>query len=475
MTPEELIKAGKRKAKWGDELNRRAEAREAIDFYNYRQEEALTHDINERYPDESEDIQRYRFTAPITQSLVNQLAVCFKKSPVIVLPSAPKATQDAFVLLLDSSKFYKTLKQVDKYTELTGKVAVIPRYNAKRKQVCLDICTPDKCFVRNSANAPTEASEFGYTIGQTEDPHLTEQMNIYAVWTDELYREVEINRDGVETKEILSKVNPYKRIPVAWFEINQPLDSFWLDAGNPLIALNRRINMQITNLDIGIDFQSFSTMVTTGLDEEKSIPVGVTRRINIPHDQTTGKVEGDAKYITPTAQLLEVWQIIQEGIRWFAGIMGISVDSISQGSNFTSGFQLKLSKAGVQDRNNDKQDMYREPIRELCQLVMDCETIYGSTNFPPDASINVDFADIQIEVDPLVSEQVKAAKIANGTLDAVGCLMLDNPDLTVEEAEKQIAQIEERKAKFRPKALPIDLTNKNNPENPITEDDKEQE
>ena len=58
MTAEETVKIAKIKAKWQEELNRREEARMAIDFYFNRQHETLEKDINNRYPKEDEDIQR---------------------------------------------------------------------------------------------------------------------------------------------------------------------------------------------------------------------------------------------------------------------------------------------------------------------------------------------------------------------------------------------------------------------------------
>lgn len=448
-----LVEQAKLKAKWNDELERRAEAVCALDFYNYRQIDYLAADIAARYPAENTDIQRYKFAAPLTQSLVRQVAVCFKESPTITLKDAPDTTQQAFTDLMDKTNIYKSLKQLDKYTELTAKVGALPRWNGSK--VIIDIITPDKCYIYQDPDYPTEAIEVGYTIGQTADPNKAEQVNIYRVWTADTVEEWEINNNGLKLGAALkSEPNPYRRIPIAWFEIDQPLDSFWLDQGNPYVALNRRINLQLTNLDIAIDFQSFSTMVTLGLSDISVIPVGVTRRINIPAQQTSGEVQGDVKYVTPDAKLETVWKIIQESIQWFAGIMGISTESISEGSNFSSGFQLKLSKQGVIDRNTDKQDLYREAVRELCQLVMDTETLYGTLAFPTEASINIDFADIAVEVDPLQQEQIRAMKISNGTLDAVGCLMEDNPDLTEEEAIARIAEIKARRQQTLPPQAP---------------------
>ncbi len=455
MTIEETIKYNKRKAKWQDELNRREEARTAIDFYFNRQHETLNDDIAIRYPNENKDILRYAFTVPLTRSLINQLAITFKESPIIKLNNVSENVQQAFLEFLDNINLYKTLKQVDIFTELTGKIGIIPRWNGK--QVCLDILTPDKCYVIENQEAPTEAIEIGYPIGITNDWRMAEPMNIYAIWTKDSYRESEVNKDGIEIKILKQEDNVYGRIPIAWFEIVMPLDSFWTDEGNPIVELNRRINLQMTNLDIAMDYQSFSTLVTTGMPDTSVIPIGVTRRINIPANPISGEALGTANYITPDAKLLEVWKIIQESIIWYAGIMGISVESFSDASNFSSGYQLKLAKTGVMERNKNKQDLYLESIRDTIKLALQCEKIYGTQNFPDEPDITIKYGEISIEYSPMELQQLISAKLANGTIDIIGAIMLDNPDMTEEEAIEYYKKIKGRKALIAPEVPPLGL------------------
>lgn len=455
MTIEETIKYNKRKAKWQDELNRREEARTAIDFYFNRQHETLYSDIVARYPNENKDILRYAFTVPLTRSLINQLAITFKESPVIKLNNVSDNVQQAFLEFLDNIDIYKTLKQVDIFTELTGKVGIIPRWNGK--QVCLDILTPDKCYVIENPEVPTEAIEIGYPIGITNDWRMAEPMNVYAIWTADSYRESEVNRDGLEVKVLKRDRNPYGKIPIAWYEIVMPLDSFWTDEGNPIVELNRRINLQMTNLDIAMDYQSFSTLVTTGMSDTTVIPIGVTRRINIPANPISGEAMGSASYITPDAKLLEVWKIIQESIIWYAGIMGISVESFSGASNFSSGYQLKLAKTGVMERNKNKQDIYLESIRDTIELALQCEKIYGKQNFPDEPDLTIRYGEISIDYSPMELQQLISAKLANGTIDIIGAIMLDNPDMTEQEAIEYYEKMKNRKAQIAPEVPPLGL------------------
>jgi hypothetical protein len=131
MTAEETVKIAKIKAKWQEELNRRDEARMAIDFYFNRQHETLSDDICNRYPKEDEDIQRYKFTVPLTRNLINQLAITFKESPTIKMNEVSDAVQEAFLQFLDDIDLYKLLKQIDIFTELTGKIGIVPRWDGE--------------------------------------------------------------------------------------------------------------------------------------------------------------------------------------------------------------------------------------------------------------------------------------------------------------------------------------------------------
>jgi len=444
MTVTEIAKAN---AIWQEETSRRKETIKAIDYYNYRQKEYLDDLIDERYRKENVDIKKYKFCVPLTKSLVDQLAICFKVPPSISIGKEGDAVQGALVNLLDEIDINKRLKQADRYAELTHKVGVLPRWTGSA--VKLDILTPDRVLVSADPENPTEAKELSYVIRSEQNAGRPAPVNIWAVWTADTYSEVERSDMGMVTKTFLEQPNPYKRIPVAWFSIDESPDTFWLDAGYPIVDLNENINALVTNLDIALDYQSFSLMVTTGLPSGTVIPIGVTRQINIP-PTTMGDVTGDAKYITPDAKLETVWKIVQEKIQWFAATFGVSVEGISGGSSYNSGFQLKLSKQGVIDHNVDKQDAYIESVRDTVQLAMDCSTIYGTVNFPTDADITVKFGLQKVETNPLEEAQQDALDIANGIADPVTILMRRNPDMTEDDAIAFVDKIKSRKAPALP-------------------------
>jgi hypothetical protein len=104
----------------------------------------------------------------------------------------------------------------------------------------------------------------------------------------------------------------------------------------------------------------------------------------------------------------------------------------------------------------EKRSIYREPLRDLVQLIMDCKRLNSNINMPEAADIKIDFADITIEQNPLEEEQVRSLKISNGTMSRVDAIMLDNQDLSREDAEKEIERIDADNNRFRIGAANID-------------------
>lgn len=443
-----MITASKLVSKLADNDIRRQLSRQAIDFYTYNQEPYMQAYIETRYPDTYGDLMNYIVTIDLTRSLVNQLAKIFQNDPVIKIDTTSQVITDAVSDLLDSVNLFGMLRIIDRYAENCNQVGIVPIYNERTGKIRLDFITPDRCIVWQDEKDPALAVKVAYTIKAMQDTPIANEI-IYAIWTDDLYQEASLKTDGSIDKEYLSIPNPYKRIPIVWFSTETPIDNFWVDRQYPMMAANIRSNFQLTNLDVALDFQSFSTFFTTGMPDSTKLIVGMQRYINIPLDPETGKAMGSVGYANPSPQLDTVWKIINENIALSAAMMGISAEAIRQNSNVTSGYQLRLSKSDVIDRNQDKRSAYRESVRELVQAIMDCKTLNSKIKLPDDANIKIDFADVKVESDPMQDEQIRSMKISNGTMSRVDALMQDNDDLTREEAIAEIKRIDSDNNTFR--------------------------
>lgn len=453
----DLIRHAKIESIMQEEKLRRAATRMAIDFYNYNQEDYTWAQMQLRYPDTFSDLRHYIVSIDMTRALVNQLAKIFQNEPAIILRNASESLADQFAILLDDVNLYGSLRTIDRMVENCNQVGIAPIFNLRTGRIKLDFITPDRCIVWQDEIDPSIATAVAYTIRNRYDTPIAQRADVYALWTDEEYRVVTITTDGKIDRDIEPRMpNPYGRIPIAWFSVDMPLDTFWIDRQFPMVDANVRANIQISNLDVALDFQSFSTLWTTGMPEGSKLLTGVQKYINIPLDTVTGQAIGSLGYATPSPQLQTVWQIINDNISMAASMMGISADAIRQGSNYNSGYQLRLSKSDVIDRNVDKRSTYRESMRDLVQLIMDCKRLNTNVNLPTDADIGIDFADLTVEADPMQEEQIRGLKIANGTMSRIDAIMQDNPDLTRADAEERIKQIDSDNNRFRTGTMQID-------------------
>ena len=107
--------------------------------------------------------------------------------------------------------------------------------------------------------------------------------------------------------------------------------------------------------------------------------------------------------------------------------------------------QLKLSMQGVIDHNEDKRSIYIESLRQLTNLICQCENYYGSQRLPEDIDFNIKFNDIAIAANPIEEEQITSMRLTNGTMDRAEAIMKHNPDMTREEAEQRVSEIDASK------------------------------
>jgi len=442
MNAETIIATGQLQAKIENDKLRRRAVRKAIDYFNYDQADYVADELQKRYPKTWTDLYSYIVTIPLARTLASQRAKLFQNDPVITIDAESEPIQENFNLLLDQTNLYFVLSVLDQYAETCNQVAAIPRWDARRKMVYIEIITPDKVIVIQDPDRPTEPRAVAYSVGVYTDTNLNSRVDKYAYWTDEEYAVVTFKSDYTIDKYIEAPVpNTYGRIPIVWFRTDLPIDTFFLENGYPIMNCNERANIQLTSLDIGTDYQAFATMVTEGLPEGKIIKAAVTRYINFPLGDDLKPV-GRAYFINPSVDLKQIWEIINQNIDLYASLMGISTQAIKQGTAFSSGYQLRLSKSDIIDYNNKKRSMYRESVRQLVQLTMDCARLYGGQAMPEDAGIGIDFADVTVETNPLEQEQIRGLKITNGTMSRIDAIMDDNPDLTREQAEETAKRID---------------------------------
>lgn len=453
---EYTVRASKQRALRAEQEQRMARAVKYQDFFDFNQTEYILKEMESRYSKTFTDIAKYAASVPLTRSMTLQLAKLFKSAPNITTDTENEAVNDAVAELFDKSMLFAKLPVIDWMVELHGKIGVMPYFNEITGRVALDIIAPSRCIVETYTDYPDTPLAVMYRTNAQSDNPTPQPVNLWVRWTVFDRSIVTLTADYEVAQTLDIQPNPYGKIPIVWFTKDIALDEFWYPGSNPIVAQNLRTDIQISNLDLALDYQAFSTLVTEGTSHDMPIIIGLKRHLHLPSglSQDSGK----AYYINPRTDLKQILHVINENIDMTAGLMGISTSAIRQGGNFSSGYQLRLSMTGVIDHNLMKREIFREPTRDLANLICECETYFGTKyKLPQDIGFNIDFAEITVESNPLEDEQILTMKLANGTISKVDAIMENNPDLTREEAEKRMAQINADNTKYSGRPMPEDV------------------
>ncbi|MFA4959754.1 MAG: hypothetical protein WC535_07695, partial [Candidatus Cloacimonas sp.] len=184
-----IIEQSKAEALRKDNNVRMNNAVKNIDFYYNNQYEYTKEEMQKRYPATFKDIYNYIITVPLTKSLILQLAKIFQRDPEIKPDTDNQNIKDAISIVFDQANLFGKLKIIDRFTELCGKIGVIPIWNPITKKVGLDILTPDRCIVITDDNFPDTPIKVMYRINTQSNNLLPARTDIWAIWTTETYTE----------------------------------------------------------------------------------------------------------------------------------------------------------------------------------------------------------------------------------------------------------------------------------------------
>ena len=444
------LTADKRKNKWESDFKRRTQVAKAIDFYNNQQEPYTDDFLKSIYKAKAYNkLLKYMECDSITQNIIDDMSILFQGGLVI---STGVIEIDRFIAdVFDYTQFDATSIKLDRLVNLSKKLALVPFYDLETEQFSFDIITGDKAFITQSETNPLIAKEVYYSTGvKIDSPYVADQVNIYKRYTKDTMDRVEIGSSGEVIKTIETLENPYRKyneVPFVWFYDDMNIDTFWSECGNNLIKHNLDINRLLTNFNLMLDYQSFATLVTSGLSTSDPIYIGAQFHINLPiNDGLGNQTQPDAKYITPNAPIKEFWDVICAKAVKCAKSVGLSAQAYQNegtGSSFNSGYQLKLSKIDIINKNVMRKPYMIKSMKRLVRMLLLTSNIAKGTSFQWDTvPINIRLNDPAIDLSPTEKETIRGLKQANGTWSAIRSLQEDNPDLSPEQVKQLYLDIQ---------------------------------
>ena len=417
-------------SKWNQNKKRMYYVRKLIDFYSNNQSEHTQDALDKIF--KNTKVNNLIKTYPITERIINDISVMFQDRPTITLKGL-KAQQQLLDDILQNSKFYSMLVTINRLVNLTGKLAVVPKYfNGK---IIFDIITADRCFVKQVQNFPTQIQEFYYWVAPLINTNTVMTTNRWVKITEQTISQVEIDSYGKIRKQTNIQPNPFGMKLVVWFQNQFLYDSFFPDKQNPIVTMNQFYNVHKTFQTVALLYQSYSTLVTKGLGKTQNMPFGPQQTLNLPVN-TVGADQSDAKYINPNTNfdaLYKFTDMLQETAVVYAGL---SADAYKNTSQFQSGWQLQLSKLDIINQNKMEQAFYKQSIIDLVKMSAQVFSYNDpQKQFKDNLKIYVDFAQITVKNNPKQMWQVWQKQLSHNVINQIDLIKLNNPDLSDTDAQ----------------------------------------
>ncbi len=319
----------------------------------------------------------------------------------------------------------RVMQNVDRFTFLTGTVAVRPIYRDDGT-IKYAIYTPDMIDIFPYENDPTEPELVVLSWGQVRGVRVE---RIAHVWTKDEFIKLK-NDKIVERQE-----NPYGRIPLVFFRNSEPLWDFWEVEvpGVQIIKANEILNKLWTELIWTTIFQSHGQLIVKGAPPDFRPVYGPDTYIAMPE-------EGDASYIKPDADTDKMLEVINALIDSALMSLRIPEGAVRVKATTTkSGVALVVEQQALIEWQEERAELFRPWEKELIELALHVYATHTRRTLPQNLEILVDYPEPK---EPLDREELLEwqFKFNNRVATPIDYIMAKNPDLTREEAEKIYAE-----------------------------------
>lgn len=253
-------------------------------------------------------------------------------------------------------------------------------------------------------------------------------------------------------------VNPIGMLPF----VNNAEDQdgqFWAQGGDDLIDGTVLVNKLITDMNFIAYNQGWGQMVISGKNLKNKFEIGPNNAIILEHEAEDPEPK---VYNVSASPPLDQWMhMIEQYVALLLTTNNLSPANVSMkldANNFPSGIGLLIEMSEATDDVSDKQKAYKDIERDIWEIVKRWQNLLLDAGeltpefaeigaMPADLEVNIKFNDLK----PVITEKEKLETLKMrkdlGINEMVDLIMIDNPGLTREEAEKKLLKIMEEKLK----------------------------
>jgi hypothetical protein len=313
-----------------------------------------------------------------------------------------------------------------------------------------------------------------------EDQGMSNRTFIF--WSDKYHFTTDDSGKLIQELSPEGLINPIGIMP--FINIAEDQDGeFWAEGGEDLVDGAVLVNLLITDRNAIAYQQGWGQLVVTGSKLDKSIEGGPHQAIVLESEDD--KNPPNATYINSGAPL-DAWaQLIEQYVALLLSTNNLSPRNIAgklEGVSFPSGISLLIEHSESTESVEDKQDMYSCAERLEWDIIARWQNYlleknalnskFSTVKPLKDPEVTVKFLDAK----PVITEKEKLEVIKMrkelGINEQIDLILIDNPELTKEEAEEKLKKIIEEKLNRISKFV---IKNAKENENALPKEEKKEE
>jgi hypothetical protein len=426
------------KAKSQGEAARREAANDRLSIYHDSWKDLLKKILATQFqPENFKKILLMENTSQnILKKVVKDVSVIYKESPRRSFGTKPNDLLEGIYKELEIDEF---MKKVNRYGNLLYDLLIRVGWDFEKEKITLNLNTPANTSVIQRDGHPEEAAAVYYDIDYIDTKFKAEKYYIY--WSaDEHFLFDDKLRVYAPSEDNKDMLNPFNVLPFAILHIEQIPDCFWNPtAGADLVEGTLNVGFKRTLKDYSFKFQSFKQPWVRSQNAE-DIP---KQLLLDPAFAIALTGEGsEIGALDLQANFTEMDQTLQGDINAFLGTYGLSVDMFTVSPNELSGKALTMKNRGLREIREAQLPAYRRLENDIFKLI---RTVWNTYNpgkkIPEELEFKVDFAELEMYVDPKDKRDQARADLKDGLLSPGEYYMIFNPDIKDEkEAEKKITE-----------------------------------
>jgi len=375
----------------------------------------------------SESLQQVPlFSQNLTKRVCKARAQSYRRPPRMNVDSR-------YVDLADMQDLNTKRRQLEQLTFLLGTMAFRSVWNPRKNMVEYELLPFfEPLFL------PGEKKPFGVVYALENEGMSRLSSQEFVVWTEERDgmpgRHFGINADGEKVSFNEGDINPYGIIPVCFAHRYQPIRDFYVGGAEDVVRADLALSVAAMEISLCIRLGAIGVKFVTGVDDRSRISLGVDKIIYLPEGANFG-VTG------PSADINQLINGAKFLIEQTLNNNQLRVKFIDSHGNAESAEALRIQEIeNHQEVQNNIEDIWRK--WEADRYAIDRRIIEVQTGQNLNPEMMVDFEEPQI-LSPSEEREMYTWLFQNKLATRQSYLLLKNPDLLPEDAQKLLQEVDE--------------------------------